>query len=532
MHTNPLNMARYTLAALILPVLLLASATAASAQKRIALIIGNSAYETISPLDNPKNDADLMRQALEEVGFEVVVARDAKIRDMHKAVRTFGSKLRAAGKDAVGLFYYAGHGVQSHGTNYLIPIGAQIESDADLAIEALSASQILRQMEDAGNTLNLVILDACRNNPFKGKVRSATRGLTRINAASGTLVAFSAGPGQVAADGTSRNSPYTAALAKYIRTPNLPVEQMFKQVRIAVEDETGGRQTPWEESSLRGDFYFAGRSISVTEKPVETPLDKLAASKTLVGHRAVYNLSLDKAADEAGIANATGLLVFELTGDDCVGYSTSMRVVTRFEMNSGEVSSNDSSSDAWESARGEELRFEHKNFFNSQVTDETKGTAYRGTDDKGGAADFATPEKIVSIPPNAVFPVEHTRRLIEAARKGKPMDRTLVFDGSMVDASYALVTSIGARQNPGEIDLPDSLKDLERLQGQNAWPVEISYFTVSSDDAASEQTLSHRLSLNLLENGVSTDLTLGYEAFSLKGSLSEITFSDSRACED
>ena len=262
---------RKTLAVLILPVLLLASAGAAWAEKRIALIIGNSAYETISALDNPKNDADLMREALEDVGFEVIVAKDASFSDMRRAIRKFGRKLRSSGKDAVGLFYYAGHGVQSQGANYLIPIGAQIESDADLSIEALSAGQILRQMEDAGNTLNLVILDACRNNPFKGKVRSATRGLSRINAASGTLVAFSAGPGQVALDGTARNSPYTAALAKHIRTPNLAVEEVFKRVRVEVEDGTSGKQTPWEESSLRGSFYFAGRSVTVTEKPKTEP---------------------------------------------------------------------------------------------------------------------------------------------------------------------------------------------------------------------------------------------------------------------
>lgn len=265
---------RKVFAFLILPVLLLAGAGTALAEKRVALIIGNSAYEAISPLKNPKNDADLMERTLREVGFEVIVAKDADFRGMRRAIRDFGRKLRGAGKDAVGLFYFAGHGVQSQGDNYLVPIGAQIESDADLAIEAIRGADVLRQMEDAGNTLNLVILDSCRNNPFQGRVRSASRGLTRISAASGTLIAFSAAPGQVAVDGTGLNSPYTTALAKHIKTPNLPVEEVFKRVRIEVEDSTSGKQTPWEESSLRGSFYFAGRSVTVTETAPAEPAAK------------------------------------------------------------------------------------------------------------------------------------------------------------------------------------------------------------------------------------------------------------------
>ena len=262
---------RRAFAILVLPLLLAMGTDAALAEKRVALIIGNSAYEAISPLRNPKNDADLMESTLRDVGFDVIVAKDADFRGMRRAIRDFGRKLRAAGKDAVGLFYFAGHGVQSQGDNYLVPIGAQIESDADLAIEAIRGADVLRQMEDAGNTLNLVILDSCRNNPFQGRVRSASRGLTRISAASGTLIAFSAAPGQVAVDGTGLNSPYTTALAKHIRTPNLPVEEVFKRVRVEVEDSTSGKQTPWEESSLRGSFYFAGRSVTVTETAPARP---------------------------------------------------------------------------------------------------------------------------------------------------------------------------------------------------------------------------------------------------------------------
>jgi len=184
-------------------------------------------------------------------------------------VRTFGKMLRAAGPDAVGLFYYAGHGIQSRGSNFLLPVTADVETEADLRIAAFSASDVLAQMEEAGNRISIVILDACRNNPLQSRFRSGGRGLARIDTASGSLVAFAAAPGQIAADGASGNSPYTAALASAMRQPGLTVEQVFKKVRVQVETTTGGTQTPWEESSLRGDFYFSGeRAAQSAPAPV------------------------------------------------------------------------------------------------------------------------------------------------------------------------------------------------------------------------------------------------------------------------
>ncbi len=255
-------------------VALSAFSTLAHAEKRVALVIGNSDYKLISPLSNPKNDAILMATTLKSVGFEVVSAIDVDYRGMRRAVRQFGRVLRRSGKDAVGLLYYAGHGIQARGANYLIPLGADIQTAADLEIEALSASNVLAQMEEAGNRLNLVVLDACRNNPFKSAVRTAGRGLARISAASGSLVAFSAAPGQVAADGLNENSPYTASLVEAIRQPGLSVEQVFKRTRVNVKSLTGGQQTPWEESSLEGDFYFVPRvpepAVSaIPSKPVD-----------------------------------------------------------------------------------------------------------------------------------------------------------------------------------------------------------------------------------------------------------------------
>ena len=247
------------------------AASPAGAAQRVALVVGNSDYTLVSPLANPANDAALMAAILREVGFEVIEAKNADRRGMARAIRDFGKRLRRAGPEAVGLFYYAGHGVQAGGTNYLIPLGAPVADEADLEIEAVSASWVLGQMESAGNALNVVILDACRNNPFKGAFRAATRGLARMNAPSGSLVAYSAAPGQVAADGTTDNSPYTAALVAAMREPGLALEQVFKRVRVAVEAATGEQQTPWEESSLKGDFYFVPQGSTVTVTPPGAP---------------------------------------------------------------------------------------------------------------------------------------------------------------------------------------------------------------------------------------------------------------------
>ena len=243
-------------------ILTIGTLSTADAQRRVALVIGNSAYTAVPALSNPRNDAEAMASTLSELGFDVTTAIDADLRGMSRAIRTFGKTLKAAGRDAVGLFYFAGHGVQSRGSNYLVPLGAAIENEADLELEAISTSTILSQMEAANNGLNLVILDACRNNPLKSSSRSSNRGLARVQAASGTLVAFAAAPGQVAADGAGTNSPYTAALVKAMRQPGLSVEEVFKQVRISVERETGGKQTPWEESSLTGAFQFAQATVS------------------------------------------------------------------------------------------------------------------------------------------------------------------------------------------------------------------------------------------------------------------------------
>jgi len=231
------------------------SSAVQAAPARLALVLGNSEYE-FGRLKNPANDAALIAESLREVGFDVFEHLDGDQRDMKRAIVSFGRALGEAGEDAVGLVYYAGHGVQYGGENYMIPVGAQIEDEIDVDIEGIRASTLLAALDRAGNRLNIVILDACRNNPFAATSRSAVQGLARMDAPSGTLLAYSTSPGNVAVDGTGRNSPYTQALARAIREPGTKVEDVFKRVRIAVMERTNEKQVPWESSSLTGDFFF------------------------------------------------------------------------------------------------------------------------------------------------------------------------------------------------------------------------------------------------------------------------------------
>ena len=249
-----------------------------AASPRIALVIGNGGYAE-APLANPVNDAKLMAKTLRELGFVVIERTEADQKSIQLAIFELQDRLFEAGKDAVGLFFYAGHGVQVGGQNYLIPMRANIKKERDIAINAVSANFILGQMEAADNRMNFVILDACRNNPLTRSFRSAARGLARMDAPKGSLIAYSTGPGEVAADGMGGNSPYTLALEQAMQTPDIPAEQMFKLVRDGVMNATGGEQTPWEESSLTGaDFYFNG-GVSATVETSAIPSTGVGSSQ-------------------------------------------------------------------------------------------------------------------------------------------------------------------------------------------------------------------------------------------------------------
>jgi hypothetical protein len=227
----------------------------AAAEFRTALVIGNGAYAT-APLRNPVNDARAMAEALGGMGFDVIARLDADRAEMQRAVVEFGRRLKEKG--GVGLFYYAGHGVQVQGANYLIPLGAQIAAEEEVAIESVDVNYVLSRMDAAHNRLNIVILDACRNNPFARSFRSTANGLASIDAPAGTLIAYATAPGSVAADGEGSNGLYTGELVQAMKLPGLKVEDVFKQVRIRVQRQSKGSQVPWESSSLTGDFYFAG----------------------------------------------------------------------------------------------------------------------------------------------------------------------------------------------------------------------------------------------------------------------------------
>ncbi len=251
------------LAALILVLFVMADV---SASPRTALVIGNSRYQ-ISPLKNPVNDATDMANTLTQFDFDVNLQINADHRTMVRAIRDFGRTIKKHG--GVGLFYYAGHGIQVRGRNYLIPLGAVIESEGDAQFEAVDAGFVLSKMQDAGNDMNIVILDACRNNPFARNFRSSAQGLARMDAPKGSIVAYATAPGELAADGSGRNGIYTKHLIQNIQAPQLKLEDVFKNVRRAVVMETANKQVPWESSSLMGQFYFSAPEPS--PPPQQTP---------------------------------------------------------------------------------------------------------------------------------------------------------------------------------------------------------------------------------------------------------------------
>jgi hypothetical protein len=242
-------------------VVVLIAAGPAMAERRLALVVGNSDYRNTPSLENPKNDARAMATALTRLGFDVIRGIDLTSVEMRRTVRKFAGALQSAD---IALFYYAGHGLQVKGQNYLVPIDAKMRSTLDLEFEATNLQVVIDLMEREAKT-NFVFLDACRDNPLArtlarslGASRSTTigQGLARINSGVGTLIAYSTEPGNVALDGDGEHSPFTEALLRHIETPGLEVGQMLRRVRSSVLKQTRGKQVPWDHSSLVGDFYF------------------------------------------------------------------------------------------------------------------------------------------------------------------------------------------------------------------------------------------------------------------------------------
>jgi hypothetical protein len=265
------NGSRGTLPALI-ALLFLLLASPAAAEKRIALVVGNSAYQNITRLDNPRNDAVLIADTLLGLGFTLIGGRaqlDLDKPALDIAVQNFGRQIQGAD---VALFYYTGHGVQVNGSNYLVPVSANPTREADVDFQMVDINLVLRQMQGSGTRLNMVILDACRNNPFGARgLRSADGGLAQMRAPEGTLISYATQPGSVAQDGSDGHSPYTKALAATVRVAGLDIFQTFNQVGLIVKRETGGSQQPWVSSSpIDGTFYFVAPAVAAAAPQVAT----------------------------------------------------------------------------------------------------------------------------------------------------------------------------------------------------------------------------------------------------------------------
>jgi len=235
------------------------SASLALAESRVALVIGQSAYTSVSALPNPANDATAMSGLLTAAGFEVTTVRDVSQKELRQAVGDFAARVAGKGPDTVALVFYAGHGVQIDGENFLMPIDVNIQRESDVPIQAVRLNDVMNTLTSVPTKLRIVILDACRNDPFDAINKTAGRGLAMFDAkanAAGSFISYSTSPGAEAEDGKGSSSPYTGALVVSAREPGVSIEDAFKRVRVAVNKETEGRQIPWESSSLTTDFYF------------------------------------------------------------------------------------------------------------------------------------------------------------------------------------------------------------------------------------------------------------------------------------
>lgn len=263
----------------------------AQAPRRVALVIGNSNYEAAGRLANPANDAADIAAKLREVGFEVIEGHDLGKRALERKIGEFADALTGAG---VGMFFYAGHGIQVGGRNYVLPVDAQLDVPVKLTLEAVPIDEILDIMEQQ-TAVSLVFLDACRNNPFGQGGKAADRaarplqGLAQFDSTRGSFIAFSTAPGAVALDGTGRNSPFAAALVSHIATPGQSINDLMIAVRRDVVAATRGQQRPWEQGSLIERFEFVPDGKAPPAPPVAAapPQDtQVAALERSVGDAA------------------------------------------------------------------------------------------------------------------------------------------------------------------------------------------------------------------------------------------------------
>lgn len=253
----------------------LAGSGAANAESRVALVIGESAYQSVPSLPNPANDARAVSKLLTDSGFEVTTASDLPQKEFNQKIGDFAAEIAARGPDTVALVFYAGHGLQIDGENYLVPVDVDPKREADIPLQAVRLNDVLNTLNSVPTRMRILLLDACRNNPFPALNQTAGRGLALVDTktgAPGTFLSYSTSPGAEAEDGAGSDSPYTTALLTAARTPGLPIEQAFKQVRVSVNKATGGRQTPWDSSSLTEDFRFVAANGPTSANAAPPPV--------------------------------------------------------------------------------------------------------------------------------------------------------------------------------------------------------------------------------------------------------------------
>lgn len=258
-------------------------------EQRVALVIGNSNYQNAPQLANPDNDAQSMARFLNSAGFEVISATDLGQNDMLRVVQDFSAKVSARGPNTVAMVYYAGHGVQLAGENYLVPVDAKVSNQTELVNDSVRLVDVMSTLETIPSRMRIVILDACRNNPFPN-VNDTGRGLAIVDAPNGSIVGYSTAPGAEALDGSGGHSPYTQAFLNVAREPNVPIEQLFKRVRLQVNQSTSGAQIPWESSSLTSDFTFFGdTAVAASRAPVNAPVVQMASNLPSRSTRQAYD---------------------------------------------------------------------------------------------------------------------------------------------------------------------------------------------------------------------------------------------------
>jgi uncharacterized caspase-like protein len=275
--------------------------TVAASAPRLALVIGNANYTRLGALDNPGRDAQLMAEKLGQLGFEVTAVADRDLKTMTADVEEFSRKVKERGPQTVSLLYYAGHGLESDGVNYFVPVNADIRKRSDIAPQSLSVKRVADRLASSGNQLNILIIDACRDNPFpQGVAPSGTAGMVPMGAVYGVFIASATGSGRVALDGDDGHSPYTRALAEAIATPGEKLEDVFKSVRRQVRLSTREQQIPWESTALEFDFYF------VPPTPPPSQSQQLLAAAKETANPALYDLLIERfpASPEAAEARA------------------------------------------------------------------------------------------------------------------------------------------------------------------------------------------------------------------------------------